>query len=58
MIEKFRQWLTEEGKATKSIESYINDVSQYQKYLDEKPGHQVLLSRFSFVQYKSSRIPV
>jgi len=52
MIDKFRQWLTEEGKAPKTIESYINDVSQYQNYLDEKSGQHVLLSRFSFVQYK------
>ena len=58
MINQFKQWLTEEGKAPKTIDSYINDVSQYQKYLDEKSGQQVLLSRFAFVQYKQHLLEI
>ena len=58
MINQFKQWLTEEGKAPKTIDSYINDVSQYQKYLDEKSGQHVQLSRFAFVQYKQHLLEI
>ncbi|WDH82266.1 tyrosine-type recombinase/integrase [Paenibacillus urinalis] len=49
----FKRWLFEEGRAEKTIESYVGDVVAFQKYLGEKaadPGQP--LSRFAFVRYK------
>jgi integrase/recombinase XerD len=51
-IEKFEQWLFAEGKAPKTIESYVNDVKGFQSYLQEKLKDMPVLSRFSFVKYK------
>ena len=51
-IDEFRQWLFTEGKADKTIESYVNDVKGFQSYLQEKLDDVPVLSRFSFVRYK------
>ncbi|WP_430755271.1 tyrosine-type recombinase/integrase [Niallia circulans] len=51
-IDEFRQWLFTEGKAAKTIESYVNDVQGFQSYLHEKLNDVPVLSRFSFVRYK------
>jgi integrase/recombinase XerD len=51
-IAKFEQWLFTEGKAAKTIESYVNDVKGFQSYLQEKLRDVPVLSRFSFVRYK------
>lgn len=52
-LEEFSQWLLEDGKSSKTIESYRNDVKQFQKYLKvvavDEEGQ---LSRYSFVRYK------
>ncbi|REK56345.1 MAG: integrase [Geobacillus sp.] len=55
-IEKFEQWLFAEGKAPKTIESYVNDVKGFQSYLQEKLKDMPVLSRFSFVKYKEHLI--
>ena len=51
-IGEFSQWLFTEGKADKTIESYVNDVKGFQSYLQEKLNDVPVLSRFSFVRYK------
>lgn len=52
-LDAFRQWLMEDGKSPKTIESYCNDVKQFQLYLAEKVADENQpLSRFSFVRYK------
>ncbi|NYF23562.1 tyrosine-type recombinase/integrase [Sporosarcina sp. JAI121] len=52
-LETFGQWLIEDGKSPKTIESYCNDVKQFQLYLAEKAAdEQQPISRFSFVRYK------
>lgn len=51
-IDEFRQWLFTEGKADKTIESYVNDVKGFQTYLQGKLDDVLVLSRFSFVRYK------
>lgn len=53
LLGAFKQWLTEEGKSPKTIESYVGDVEGFQKYLTEKAVDTTQpLSRFSFVRYK------
>lgn len=53
LVQPFKQWLFEEGRASKTIESYVNDVRGFQKFLNEKAvTEQQPLSRFSFVRYK------
>jgi integrase/recombinase XerD len=53
VLKDFQQWLIEDGKSPKTIESYCNDVKQFQLYLAEKAADEKqLLSRFSFVRYK------
>lgn len=53
LLDAFKQWLTEEGKAPKTIESYVGDIKSYQRFLGEKAvSDQQPLSRFSFVRYK------
>jgi len=53
LVEGFEQWLFEEGRSAKTIESYVGDVRGFNKYLDEKAANeQQPLSRFSFVRYK------
>lgn len=51
-LAEFKQWLFTEGKAAKTIESYVNDVKGFQSYLQEKLNDVPVLSRFSFVRYK------
>jgi len=51
-INEFANWLFTEGKAAKTIESYVNDVKGFQSYLRGKLDDLPVLSRFSFVQYK------
>lgn len=52
-LESFSQWLFEDGKSPKTIESYHNDVKQFQKYLQEEAvDEETPLSRYSFVCYK------
>jgi integrase/recombinase XerD len=51
-IGDFEKWLFAEGKAVKTIESYVNDVKGFQSYLQEKLKDVPVLSRFSFVRYK------
>lgn len=55
-IQAFAQWLLEEGKAEKTIESYVTDVKGFQAYLQERTNEKVALSRFSFVRYKEHLI--
>ncbi|WP_233192587.1 tyrosine-type recombinase/integrase [Sporosarcina sp. P2] len=53
MLERFQQWLIEDGKSPKTVESYCNDVKQFQKYLQkEAVNEETSLSRYSFVRYK------
>ncbi|URM33402.1 tyrosine-type recombinase/integrase [Cytobacillus firmus] len=53
LVQAFQQWLNEEGRAPKTIESYIGDVKSYQQFLYEKAVDDAQpLSRFSFVRYK------
>ncbi len=53
LVQAFQQWLFEEGRAAKTIESYVGDVNGFQKYLGEKAiESNQPLSRFSFVRYK------
>jgi len=53
LIEGFRQWLIEDGKSPRTIESYCSDVKQFQLYLMQKAAdEQQPLTRFSFVRYK------
>jgi integrase/recombinase XerD len=53
LVQTFEQWLFEEGRAAKTIESYVSDVRGFQKFLNEKAvNEQQPLSRFSFVRYK------
>ncbi|MGG3925105.1 site-specific integrase [Metabacillus fastidiosus] len=55
-VDHFSNWLFAEGKATKTIESYVNDVKGFQSYLQEKLKDKSVLSRFSFVRYKEHLI--
>ncbi|MFJ8065490.1 tyrosine-type recombinase/integrase [Psychrobacillus sp. NPDC096426] len=53
ILASFQQWLLEEGRATKTIESYVSDVKGFQEFLNEKAtNEQQPLSRFSFVRYQ------
>lgn len=52
-IEEFTQWLIEEGKAKKTIESYTNDIKKFEEYrLNHSPNANDVLSRFLIVRYK------
>jgi integrase/recombinase XerD len=55
-IDEFEKWLYTEGKADKTIASYVNDVKGFQSYLQEKLKDVPVLSRFSFVRYKEHLI--
>jgi integrase/recombinase XerD len=50
--DEFEKWLFSEGKADKTIESYVSDVKLFQFFLQEKLKDIPVLSRFSFVRYK------
>ena len=53
LIQGFEQWLFEEGRSEKTIESYVGDVKRFQIYLNEKASKEKQpLFRFSFVRYK------
>lgn len=53
LAKAFEQWLLEEGRSPKTIESYVGDVKGFQQYLAGKVvDEQQPLSRFSFVRYK------
>ncbi|MEK4712037.1 tyrosine-type recombinase/integrase [Sporosarcina sp. FSL K6-5500] len=53
--ESFCRWLMEDGKSPKTVESYGNDVKQFQLYLEVKASNESEpLSRFSFVRYKQA----
>lgn len=55
LFKAFNQWLMEDGKSPKTVESYGNDVNQFQLYLEEKASNESQpLSRFSFVRYKQA----
>lgn len=52
-IQSFQNWLFEEGRSTKTIESYVSDIKGFQQFLREKAvDEQQPLSRFSFVRFK------
>nr|WP_315899439.1 tyrosine-type recombinase/integrase [Priestia flexa] len=53
LVQEFEQWLFEEGRAPKTIESYVSDIKGFKSYLSDKAAsEQQPLSRFSFVRYK------
>lgn len=53
IVNHFKEWLFEEGRAAKTIESYVGDIQLFQQYLVEKAFSPTEpLSRFSFVRYK------
>lgn len=53
LVQEFNRWLIEEGRAPKTIESYVGDVNGFNVYLREKAVEEMQpLSRFSFVRYK------
>jgi integrase/recombinase XerD len=55
LIGEFKQWLMEEGKADKTIESYVGDIEGFQRYFGEKAVDVTQpLSRFAFVRYKQN----
>ncbi|CAH0345149.1 hypothetical protein [Bacillus sp. CECT 9360] len=54
-VEVFSTWLFAEGKVVKTIESYMNDVTGFEKYLQEKLMDVPVLSRFSFERYLSRK---
>lgn len=55
-IEDFERWLYSEGKAAKTIQSYVPDVKGFQSYLQEKLKEEAVLSRFSFVRYREQLV--
>jgi len=55
VLKDFQQWLIEDGKSPKTIESYCNDVKQFQLYLAKKAADEKQpLFRFSIVRYKQN----
>ncbi|WP_163151618.1 site-specific integrase [Anoxybacillus sp. MB8] len=53
LLTSFKQWLMEEGKSPKTMESYVGDVAKFHAYLIEKAvDTSQPLSRFTFVRYK------
>ncbi|MED0686103.1 tyrosine-type recombinase/integrase [Anoxybacillus ayderensis] len=57
LLTSFKQWLIEEGKSPKTMESYVGDVAKFQAYMVEKAvDSRQPLSRFSFVRYKQHLI--
>lgn len=52
VIEQFKQWLIEDGRAQSTVQSYVNDVRKFNSYLLERDADpEVLLSRFYFTSY-------
>lgn len=52
IIDGFRQWLTEEGKAPSTVASYVNDVKKFDIYRKQRSTDEAYLTRFLFVRYK------
>ena len=53
LTKQFEQWLTEEGRASKTVESYVGDIKGYHLYMKERAVNESqAFSRFSFVRYK------
>ncbi|MEX3621520.1 tyrosine-type recombinase/integrase [Viridibacillus arvi] len=51
-IEEFINWLVEEGKAAKTVESYSSDIRKFEAYRKDKVvNEEQLLTRFLFVRY-------
>ncbi|MCM3389146.1 hypothetical protein M3649_13470 [Ureibacillus chungkukjangi] len=52
VVEQFKKWLMEDGRADSTIQSYINDLQKFNGYLVERDADpEVLLSRFYFTGY-------
>lgn len=52
IIDRFKEWLYQEGKATATIASYASDVKKYFEYVQTKDNDpEVLLTRFLFNSY-------
>lgn len=51
VIEKFKQWLIEDGKADTTIASYMNDVNKFNEYLVTRGVHEAYINRFYFTSY-------
>lgn len=52
VINQFKQWLIEDGRADSTVQSYINDVQKFNRYLVERDADpEVLFSRFYFTSY-------
>lgn len=52
VMEQFKQWLIEDGRAATTVSSYINDVQKFNSYLVKRDADpEVLLSRFYFTSY-------
>lgn len=51
ILKDFEQWLLEDGKSPKTVESYCNDVKQFQKYV-QQVNEDALLTGYLFVRYK------
>ena len=52
VIEQFKRWLIEDGRAATTVSSYINDVQKFNSYLVKRDADpEVLLSRFYFTSY-------
>lgn len=52
VVDAFKQWLMEDGRAEGTIQSYLNDVRKFNEYLRQKDcDPEVLMSRFYFTSY-------
>lgn len=52
VVERFKKWLIEDGRADSTVQSYIKDVNKFNRYLVERDAAlEVLLSRFYFTSY-------
>lgn len=53
LVEEFKQWLIEEGKAPKTITSYVTDIRKFEVYrLEHMSETSEVLSRFLLMRYK------
>ena len=52
IVQAFKQWLIEDGRAESTVQSYVNDVNKFNSYLVERDADpEVLFSRFYFTSY-------
>ncbi|WP_016995603.1 tyrosine-type recombinase/integrase [Lysinibacillus boronitolerans] len=52
ILQAFEQWLMEDGRAASTVQSYMNDVQKFNRYLVERDADpEILLSRFYFTSY-------